>query len=231
MGRPIQDRQIEDLFAPHRVRSFTCQASDELVAELRADERAALAPMIATRQAEFATARACARSALAALGVDASIPRLEGGAPQWPVGITGSISHTRGFCAAVASPGRHAIGLDVEEFARMKPAVERRILIDAEQRELADLSDEQRRLRVCTIFAAKEAFYKAHYEIDPRYLGFDVVKVTVSSDRVIFAPASHEVDRRLLARTSGRFLVDQGRVVVGVSISTTDGTSPLPSPA
>ena len=54
-------------------------------------ERAVVSGAVAKRRAEFATVRACARSALAELGVPPA-PILPGvrGAPGWPAGIVGS---------------------------------------------------------------------------------------------------------------------------------------------
>jgi len=195
------------------------------------EERPAITPMAANRQAEFATARACARAALEALGVRAAVPRREGGAPLWPADATGSISHTKGFCLAVASIGTDAIGIDAELIHRMKPAVERRILVADERARLDGFEDHDRHERVATIFAAKEAFYKAHYEVDPRYIGFDAVNVTVDGLDVRFGPASGVVSPDLLDRTIGRVLVEDGRVIVGVRIASADDVGPLRSPA
>jgi len=185
--------------------------------------------MVDARQAEFATARACARTSLADLGIHAAIPRRDGGSPQWPPGTIGSISHTRGYCLAVGSTDAVSIGVDVEEVSRMKPAVERRILIDAERQVGVGLDDRARQRFVATGFAAKEAFYKAHYEVDARYLGFDAVHVTVADQQVAFGPASGDVDERVLAGTTGRFLIEQGRVIVGVTIDLSTAGTPLPS--
>lgn len=218
----MRDQQIEALFASSAVRAFACEVDAALIGQLRAEELPTIGPMAPARQAEFATARACARAALAELGVDASIPRRDGGSPQWPQGMAGSISHTRGFCVAVAAGGDVSVGIDVEEVARMKRSVERRILVDAERDALLGLGASQRRQRVASIFASKEAFYKAHYEVDARYLGFDAVEVIIGDDRVSFAPSSGEVAADLLMRTSGRLLIDRGRVFAGVTIDATD---------
>ena len=58
----------------------------------------------AHRRAEFSSGRACARHALAQLGVaDCALPADAAGVPQWPAGYLASISHSRGLVAAVAS--------------------------------------------------------------------------------------------------------------------------------
>jgi len=46
---------------------------------------------------------------------------------------------------------------------------------------------------------------------------------------VAFGPASGDVDERVLAGTTGRFLIEQGRVIVGVTIDLSTAGTPLPS--
>ena len=67
-------------------------------------EEALLARAVQKRRREFATGRHCARSALGALGVGPA-PILPGqaGAPQWPSGIVGSITHCAGYRAAAVA--------------------------------------------------------------------------------------------------------------------------------
>lgn len=226
-SQPARASDVERLFAPVDVRAYTATASQELIDALHAEERDAIGSMAAARQAEFATARACARAALVDLGIAAAVPRSAGGAPLWPDGVTGSITHTKGFCLAVASTAVGAVGLDAELIHRMKPAIERRILVDQERDRLTGIHGSDRRTAVATIFAAKEAFYKAHYELDPRYLGFDAVTVLTTGESLTFAPSSGVVAPDLLARTSGRISIADGRAIAGVTIASV----PLPSPA
>ena len=73
-------------------------------------EAAIVARAVERRKDEFATIRRCARTALAELGVPAG-PILPGvrGAPVWPAGIVGSMTHCVGYRAAAvarsAAPG------------------------------------------------------------------------------------------------------------------------------
>jgi len=132
---------------------------------------------------------------------------------------------------AVATLGPCNVGIDIEEIARMKPAIERRILVDAERVGLDMLEGGQRRQHVATIFAAKEAFYKAHYEVDPRYLGFDAIAVEVAGDDLRFEPSSGEVTESMLLNTAGAFCLHDGRVAVGVTIDRSGLEPPIPSAA
>ena len=229
MDEPTRNDLVEALFAPARVRAFSAPVAASHITELREDERTAIEPMVENRRAEFATARACARAALAEFGIDAAVPRTEAGAPVWPHAMAGSISHTRGYCLAVAGSGSLTLGIDVELVARMSRAVERRILVDAERDGLDALSGDERQRRVATIFAAKEAFYKAHYAIEGRYFGFDAVAVSIDNGEVRYQVGSGTVAADMLQRVSGRARIDDGRAIVGVVIDTTGLVGTLPS--
>ncbi|WP_394816075.1 4'-phosphopantetheinyl transferase family protein, partial [Clavibacter michiganensis] len=82
---------------------------------LAGDESDAVATALPGRRAEFVTGRVLARRALAALGRrPGSIPVARDGAPVWPAGIVGSITHCVGLRAcAVGRRDEHAgIGID-----------------------------------------------------------------------------------------------------------------------
>src|ERR1700761_3617241 len=68
------------------------------------DEEALLGRAVEKRRREFAAGRGCARRALAALGLPPA-PLLpgEGGAPRWPDGVVGSITHCAGYAAAAVA--------------------------------------------------------------------------------------------------------------------------------
>ncbi|HYI71282.1 MAG TPA: 4'-phosphopantetheinyl transferase superfamily protein [Skermanella sp.] len=73
---------------------------------------------------DFCAGRHCAHEALRGLGVPArAILRSENGAPLWPEGVIGSISHCPGLAAACAArasaDGVASVGLDVERIGRV----------------------------------------------------------------------------------------------------------------
>lgn len=69
------------------------------------EEREKVAQAVESRQREFATVRYLARRALGRLGRPAApiLPNRRG-APQWPDGIVGSMTHCAGYRAAAVSP-------------------------------------------------------------------------------------------------------------------------------
>jgi 4'-phosphopantetheinyl transferase EntD len=115
------------------------------------------------RQREFHLGRACARAALARLGhEDAFVARQDDGAPRWPAGIVGSISHTDGYAVALAAAsGRYCgLGVDVERQGRVTPRLYRHLFDTEERARLAALPESERDVLAELMFSAKEACCK-----------------------------------------------------------------------
>jgi len=133
-------------------------------APLHVAEAALVAGAVEKRRREFALGRACARSALAAMGVEAG-PILRGtdGAPLWPDGVVGSISHTEGYACAVVGPSSRftAMGVDVEPIGGVGDELLPRLFDDTERARLMAMSAQKRRIAATLGFSAKEACFKA----------------------------------------------------------------------
>jgi 4'-phosphopantetheinyl transferase EntD len=115
------------------------------------------------RRRDFALGRACARAALARHGIeDAVVGRADSGAPVWPPGMVGSITHTHGFAAALV--GRdgafRALGIDAERTGGMSEALAPRLFTTGERELLGAWTDADRRRMATVLFSAKEACYK-----------------------------------------------------------------------
>jgi len=136
------------------------------------------------RRREFTAGRECARIALGKLGI-APVPILIGerGAPQWPPGIVGSITHCDGYRAAAAAHASDvaAIGMDAEPDDLLPRGVLDVISLPAERTRLSALAGE--RPAMCwdrLLFSAKESVYKAWFPLTGRWLGFEDADVTIS---------------------------------------------------
>ncbi|MGA5038913.1 4'-phosphopantetheinyl transferase family protein [Streptomyces capoamus] len=138
------------------------------------------------RRAEFAAGRWCAHRALTALcGASPAVPRGPRGAPVWPPGVVGSITHCAGFRAAAVCRSRDArgLGLDAEPAAPLPARVRTRLLTPREDALVAAL-----RLRLPglpadrLLFSAREAAYKAwpvSWGQPPPLRGLSVEEITV----------------------------------------------------
>ncbi len=187
-------------------------------------EEALLPRAVDKRRLEFATGRDCARRALAALGVaPAPILRGERGAPQWPEGIVGSITHCAGYRAAAVARASDAltIGLDAEPALALPDGVLDRISRPAERARLRDLTAAAP--GICwdrLLFSAKETTYKAWFPLAGRWLGFDEAEITLHEadgtfDARLLVPGP-TVCGTTLAGFAGRWLACDGLILTAV---------------
>ncbi|TDJ70257.1 MAG: 4'-phosphopantetheinyl transferase superfamily protein [Planctomycetota bacterium] len=141
------------------------------------------------RRREFTAGRHCAREALARLGIHGvAIPAGPDRAPEWPDGITGSISHCDSLCAAVAARvGRIvSLGLDIESVEPLSRELVSLVGTCAEIEEWDRASGELALDPAKLAFCAKESVYKADYPLTKRFLDFHDVEVAFDFERETF---------------------------------------------
>jgi len=141
------------------------------------------------RRAEIAAGRTCARSALGELGLR-NVVILPGAnrEPLWPAGITGSITHCTGYCAAAVAPVAvcRSIGVDAEENQPLPTELLHYISTSPERLCLSNLPAQMihwDRL----LFVLKEAFFKAWFPMTQRFLEFHDAEVSLVPCRKEFA--------------------------------------------
>ncbi|HVT36810.1 MAG TPA: 4'-phosphopantetheinyl transferase superfamily protein [Nevskiaceae bacterium] len=161
---------------------------------LLGDESLAVEQAGDRRRADFAAGRACARAALAQLGVaPVAIPVNDDRSPRWPDGYTGSITHTCSCAAAVAAPLRsvRALGLDAENCVDFDGTLVADVCTLRERAWLDTLAPAQRNAAATLLFSAKEAFYKCQYALTRRWLEFHEVTLEANhgSLQLRLAPA------------------------------------------
>lgn len=137
---------------------------------------------VPARRQEYATARGCARTALAGLGLP-PVPLTAGpsGAPRWPEGVVGSITHCQGYRAAAVAltTGTAALGIDAEPHLPLPDGALKVIADDEERARLTALEGAHPHIRWDTLlFSAKEAVYKAWHPHFPRRLSFRDASLT-----------------------------------------------------
>ncbi|MCZ7682098.1 MAG: 4'-phosphopantetheinyl transferase superfamily protein [Sandaracinaceae bacterium] len=150
------------------------------VAALRPIEAEAVRSAVEPRRLEMAAGRDAAREALSRLGIeDATLPVAPGGAPAWPEGVVGSITHTRTLCIAAVARRSDllAIGLDAESDEPLDAALWEIIGTEVELGELARLGGEEAGARARAMFCAKEAAYKCQYTVTGALLDFGDLRV------------------------------------------------------
>jgi 4'-phosphopantetheinyl transferase EntD len=159
---------------------------DDADVALFPEEEAQLTRAVDKRRREYTTARHCARQALAGLGL-APAPVVSGdkGAPQWPEGIVGSITHTQGYRAAAVArvTDLAALGIDAEPHDALPDGVLSLVVRGDEVAHLKALAADHPEVHWDRLlFCAKEATYKAWFPLAHRWLGFEDAEVTLVPD-------------------------------------------------
>jgi 4'-phosphopantetheinyl transferase EntD len=189
------------------------------------EEEAVIRRAVDKRRREFTTARVCARRALEDLGLPPT-PILPGerGAPQWPYGVVGSMTHCDGYRAAAVAWGTqvHAIGIDAEPHAPLPGGVLDTIALAGELRRLEEL----RRTAPTVhwdrlLFSAKECVYKAWFPVTRRWLGFEEADLVLRRDgtftaRLLATGATIPAGGPLTGFT-GRWVIADGLVVTVIA--------------
>lgn len=190
-------------------------------------EQAQLARAVDKRRREYGTVRACARRALADLGVPAApILRGEQGAPQWPAGVVGSMTHCDGYRAAAvalaASSGLVTIGIDAEPHQPLPDGVLEHIAVAVEHARLAELRSADPAVHWDRLlFCAKESVYKAWFPLARRWLGFEDADVEFRADGTFLArlvgTSTAAPDGTPITGFDGRWLTRSGLAVTAIA--------------
>ena len=215
---------LDEIVPPQVVAVEAFDDPDDL--QLYPEEQAVLQKAVASRRIEFGTARWCARQALAKLGLPPA-PILPGlrGAPGWPSGVVGSMTHCAGYRAAALAHSREVatIGIDAEPHTALPDGVGDVIASHAEQRALAELAGAAPEVFWDKLlFSAKEATYKAWFPLTQRWLGFNDAVIRINAADGTFTARllvpGPVLGGRQLTEFSGRWLARDGLVITSIAV-------------
>ncbi|HEY8978192.1 MAG TPA: 4'-phosphopantetheinyl transferase superfamily protein [Streptomyces sp.] len=196
------------------------------------EELAVIARAVDKRRREFATVRACARQAMEKLGV-APRPILPGerGAPGWPEGLRGSMTHCAGYCAAalVREGDLASLGIDAEPHDRLPEGVQSAIALPAEEERLAALTAAHPGVHWDRLlFSAKESVYKAWFPLTAKWLDFSEADIVLTPSDDTFGTLSATllvpgpvVDGRKVGRFEGYWTVRDGVLATAITVPRT----------
>ncbi|NUQ97341.1 MAG: 4'-phosphopantetheinyl transferase superfamily protein, partial [Streptomyces sp.] len=183
------------------------------------------------RRREFALVRACARRAMEQLGVPAQalLPG-ERGAPGWPPGLVGSMTHCDGYCAAalVRATDLASVGIDAEPHRPLPDGVLDAVSLPAEAARLRRLAVRHPEVHWDRLlFSAKESVYKAWFPLTGLWLEFTEADIEVFADpderlhggfRAELLVPGPLVGGRRLGHFEGRWTVQRGLVATAISV-------------
>ncbi|MEU5370383.1 4'-phosphopantetheinyl transferase superfamily protein [Streptomyces sp. NPDC005951] len=172
-----------ELLLPADVSSASTRAETVPDGALFPEEEALIARSVAKRRNDFATARACARRAMAGLGLP-PVAVLHGhrGRPLWPAGIVGTLTHCVGYRAAALARATDvlSLGIDAEPHAPLPTGVRELVTLPAERERIGppapEGTGETHWDRI--LFSAKESVFKTWYPVTGVELDFAQADLT-----------------------------------------------------
>jgi 4'-phosphopantetheinyl transferase EntD len=186
------------------------------------EEEPLIARAVEKRRREFITGRHCARTALARLGVPPGpILRGDRGAPQWPSGTIGSITHCSGYRAAAVATSTSGItiGIDAEPHGPLPDGVLETVASPEEIAALDRLRNGNPQVSWDRIlFSAKESVYKAWFPLTGRWLDFTEAAVDVDLSGRFTATLLISDPRMGTDRLAGRWIVTDGLLATAIAL-------------
>ncbi|MFG3426648.1 4'-phosphopantetheinyl transferase [Streptomyces californicus] len=199
------------------------------------EEEALMARSVAKRRNDFATARACARRAMAGLGLP-PVAVLHGhrGKPLWPEGIVGSLTHCHGYRAAALAREQDvlSLGIDAEPHAPLPEGVRELVTLPAERERIGPQAEEGSGAlhwdRV--LFSAKESVFKTWYPVTGVELDFVEADLTMHQEsdpggggtpgaaRGTFTARLLLTDPALPTTLRGRWRIEDGVIATAVLV-------------
>jgi len=206
---------FEDLLDPERYPE----------ARLFPEEEAVIAQAVEKRRREFTSVRVCARRAMAGLGFG-PLPLIPGerGAPGWPAGVVGSMTHCDGYRAAAVAWDKSvaSLGIDAEPAQPLPAGVAGVVTVEPERGHLAALAAAHPAVPWDRLlFSAKESVYKTWFPLMRIWLDFHEARITFRVDGTFTARLlvpGPTVDGQTLDTFNGRWLVRNGLAVTAIAV-------------
>ncbi|KES08918.1 4'-phosphopantetheinyl transferase [Streptomyces toyocaensis] len=221
---------IEDLL-PQTVVAVEAYGDEGADAPLYPAEEALVERAVLKRRREFTAVRACARRAMEKLGVPPQ-PVLPGerGAPLWPEGLAGSMTHCRGYCAAalVRADDLASVGIDAELHGPLPEGVLPAVALPAEADRIARLSGDVPDVHWDRLlFSAKESVYKAWFPLTGKWLDFQEADIDLFADagedarggfRATLLVPGPLVGGRRVDHFTGRWTAEGGLIATAIAV-------------
>ncbi|MFC9247546.1 4'-phosphopantetheinyl transferase [Streptomyces sp. NPDC057136] len=228
-----------DRLLPRYVASAATREEDAPAGTLFPEEEALVATSVAKRRHEFAAARACARTAMAAFGLPpAPVLRGHRGMPLWPTGFVGSMTHCDGYRAAALARAEdlRGLGVDAEPNAPLPSGVWEIVSLPSERERLLS-HDELAGRRTGTepagsgtvhwdrlLFSAKESVFKTWFPLTR--IELDFAEADIVFHRTSASATEGTLTASLLRTAPGIPPVLKGRWLVHDGIAATAVTLP-----
>ncbi|MFC9686711.1 4'-phosphopantetheinyl transferase, partial [Streptomyces sp. NPDC056948] len=148
----------------------------------------------------------------------------ERGAPGWPAGLAGSMTHCDGYCAAalVRAADLASLGIDAEVHGPLPEGVLSSVSLPSEAERLRRLAAQRPDIHWDRLlFSAKESVYKAWFPLTGKWLDFMEADIEISADggfRAALLVPGPLVGGHRLDRFEGRWTTSRGLVATAVAV-------------
>lgn len=169
-----------------------------LQAPLAPEEITYVTDMSDKRRLEFVAGRTAAKISMSRAGHPKGvILRQQGGAPIWPKGLFGSLTHNNRLAAAAVIDANRStsIGIDIEENVALPDDVLGLVLTPAERSECTRHGSGAS-VRAKLLFSAKEAVFKADWPRYGEFLDFADIQLFDKSEDVLIGFVKSASERR-----------------------------------
>ncbi|MFD6276068.1 4'-phosphopantetheinyl transferase [Streptomyces sp. NPDC060209] len=222
---------IERLLPAHVACADTYE-TDAPAGSLYPEEVQLVATSVDRRRHEFAAVRACARRAMAALGLPpAPVLRGHRGMPLWPDGTVGSMTHCDGYRAAVLARASEvrAVGIDAEPNEPLPPDVWEAISLPSERARRPLGADSRAIHWDRLLFSAKESVFKTWYPLTRLELDFYEADISFRTSQVGATEGTFTAELSLTApgmprSYEGKWLIDDGFAVTAIVLPASHST-------
>jgi len=138
-----------------------------------------------SRQQAFAAGRVLIKRCFVDLSLTHTMVTQDAyGAPIWPNGVTGSVSHTQRAVITAVCFNKHtnnkvSIGIDIEQLNRVQASIWPTVFTQNERVFLSKTKlPDQIKVATC-LFTAKESFYKAQFPLTRQFIEYEDIEVTL----------------------------------------------------
>ena len=137
---------------------------------------------------DFVRGRYCAHKCLSQITKAQAIEKDQNGAPIWPNGMTGSISHIKEYAGAIVAKKENylSMGMDIEQIGRITSDLWPVIFTHNEMNYLRKFSYQSQKKVSTLFFSMKEAYYKMQYPLIKSEIENDDIEVVLSGNDVQF---------------------------------------------
>ena len=151
---------------------------------------------------DFLSGRRCAQVALSELNPtfsDIEINMGSSGAPLWPDGYLGSISHILGQAIAIAAPKKEikTLGIDIEKIISQPKAKEIKVYVMPDDFSVMKKEGLTETESVTIAFSVKESAFKALYGTKDQIFEFEDIQFTAFDRTTGFFTLTHDLQGRV----------------------------------